>query len=79
MPCQVGMTTDPDRRRREWERIRHVSNWRIVDKAYSKSDAQDKENYWAGWLSGTSGEGGDGPEVATWYIYAFEYTNKIIR
>ena len=82
MPCQVGMTTNPQRRREEWERdrrIQSIANWRIVDRAATKTEAQRKEREWAAHLGCKYGEGGAGPEFAHWYIYVFEYTRRIIR
>ncbi|MXY35922.1 MAG: hypothetical protein F4052_08490 [Dehalococcoidia bacterium] len=74
MACQVGITTDPDRRRSEWERDRpRLSHWRLVSTHRSKSAAQRAEIDYAERNNCNYGVGGAGPEVATWYVYRFSY------
>ena len=74
MPCQVGITTDPNRRRQEWVQERPtLRNWLILSTHNSRAAAQQAENREAQRLGCNSGAGGSGPEVATWYVYAFEY------
>ena len=74
MPCQVGITTDPERRRGEWQRARPtLHNWRIVETHYSKSAAQEAEIRHARAWGCNYGEGGGGVEMALWYVYSFDY------
>lgn len=74
MACQIGITTHPDRRRREWATTRpRLYNWRILATYTSRSAAQAAENQMARSQGCTSGEGGGGPEYATWYLYRFDY------
>ena len=77
MECRVGITTNPDRRKAEWK-LEHPSlrNWRI-EKTYScKSDAQAEENRLAAARGCKSAPGGGGLEIATWYVYSFEYDEQ---
>ena len=74
MPCQVGITTDPGRRRQEWERERPtLRNWRILSQHQTKTAAQQAENREARARGCNSGAGGDGPERAAWSVYYFDY------
>lgn len=74
MACQVGITTDPDRRKAEWERERpRLRNWMILSTHSTKSAAQTAENRQAAAYGCNSGAGGGGSEYATWYVYKFDY------
>ena len=74
MTCQVGITTDPDRRRREWEGERpSLRNWQILGHYPSRTTAQQAENREARRRGCNSGVGGSGPERALWYVYRFDY------
>ena len=74
MACQVGITTDPDRRKREWQSERpSLRNWRIVSTHRTKSAAQKKESEVAGNSGCNAHAGGSGPENATWHVYRFTY------
>ena len=74
MACQVGMTTDPERRKEEWKRRRPtLRNWQIFSTHPTKTEAQEAETREARARGVNSGEGGDGPERATWYVYYFGY------
>ncbi len=74
MSCRVGITTDPDRRKKEWENQHPtLRNWKILSKHDSKTKAQSRENQEARNRGCVSGSGGGGPEYATWYVYYFEY------
>ena len=74
MPCRIGITTDPIRRRREWER-RHptLHNWQIYETYGSKSRAQADVIALARLYGCDFGIGGGGLEIATWYVYGFDY------
>ena len=74
MACQVGITTDPDRREKEWEqKYPHLWGWEIIGQHGTKSAAQAQENEEAKRRGCGSGPGGGGPEVATWYVYCFQH------
>ena len=74
MACQIGITTDPDRRRREWRSQRPtLRNWRILSTHRSKSAAQREESKLAARSTCSSHAGGVGPERATWYVYRFTF------
>ena len=74
--CQVGITTDPRRRRSEWERkYPRLYNWTILSTTYrTKAAAQFAENVEAAKHGCNHAAGGDDPEHdATWYVYRFTY------
>lgn len=74
MPCRVGITTDPDRRKADWDRhVVGLRNWKIVGKHRSKSAAQKAETVYARQSGCVSKPGGGGQERATWYVYRFTY------
>jgi len=74
MACQIGITTDPERRKREWEQQRpRLRNWKILATAPTKSGAQSLENEFAASHGCNSGAGGSGPENAVWSVYKFDY------
>ena len=68
------MTTDPDRREKDWQRkYPGLRNWTILGQYSSKSAAQKRESLEARRLGCASSPGGDGPEAATWHVYYFQY------
>lgn len=74
MPCRVGMTTDPDERRRYWEsQYPTLHDWVILGHYRSKSEAQKAETMFADKNGCVSHPGGDGPEIADWVVYGFRY------
>ena len=74
MACRVGITTDPARRKQEWEsKYSTLRNWRIVSEHGSKSEAQEVENRIEDACGCDAHHGGDGPENAYWYVYVFEH------
>ena len=74
MPCRIGISMDPDRRLREWERAHPtLRNWRILGCFDSKSAAQAQESLLAHKYNCTAFPGGVGQEVAKWYVYYFEF------
>lgn len=74
MACRVGITTDPNRRKAEWQ-IQHpnLRNWQIIGQHNSRSAAQAQEIQVANTYNCTAYPGGEGPENAIWYVYYFEY------
>ena len=74
MACRVGITTDPVRRKQDWQRqYPRLRNWRILSTHNSKSAAQQRESQEARNRGCTAHPGGEGPERATWYVYYFEH------
>ena len=74
MPCQIGITTNPDRRKQEWQNQRpSLRNWTILEQHRTKTAAQQAENRFARQHGCNSGSGGDGPENANWFVYKFDY------
>ena len=84
MPCRVGITTNPQQRRVQWEgRVVGLKNWRTHGSHLSKEDAQDEEdrlvydcnsNGSRGTCHGRAG-GGD-PKGQGWTVYSFDYTRE---
>ena len=74
MACRIGITTDPDERRRYWQ-TQHpfLRNWQIIGMHFTKTAAQRQENTEAARRGCVSAPGGAGPEAATWHVYYFEY------
>lgn len=75
MPCRIGITTDWVERRRDWEAKypRTLDNWQILHTCYSKSEAQKYETQLAQRYGCEANPGGDGDELATWFVYYFEH------
>ena len=74
MACRIGITTDPQERKRFWQRQhRFVRNWQIISTHRTKTAAQRQERALAARYGCVSHPGGAGPERATWYVYYFEY------
>ena len=74
MACRVGITTDPERRKQEWEREQPtLRRWRILSTHRTRSAAQTRENQEARNRGCQAHPGGPGPERATWRVYYFEY------
>lgn len=75
MACRVGITTDLIARRTYWQSRYPATmrNWQVVDTFYSKSAAQSHETRLAELWGCESHHGGEGPELATWYVYYFKH------
>ena len=79
--CRIGMTMDPNRRKKELERKckkqgQNIISWNIIKTYKSKSSAQEFETKEAKKQNCEAHPGGRGPEKATWYIYKLEYLNQ---
>ena len=74
MPCRVGITMDPDRRKEEWKlRCPSLRNWKIESMHRTRDAAQAEESRIARQRGCVSHPGGAGTENATWYVYSFDY------
>ncbi len=74
MACRVGMTTDPEERKRYWKsKYPNLYDWDILGHYSSKSEAQAAETQFASEYKCISFPGGDGPESADWTVYRFKY------
>ncbi len=74
MACRIGLTIDPDSRRRFWRsRYRSFRNWRIVDHYNSKREAQQEVTRLAKIWGCEAPPNGIGPEQASWYVYVFAH------
>lgn len=74
MPCRIGITTDPDRRKSEWEgKYPTLTNWELLKGPLAtKQEAQVSETTLSQDLGCESAPGGDDPFVK-WYVYKFDY------
>ena len=76
MPCQIGITTRPEKRRREWERdVVGLAGWKILEVHASKQMAQEAEVRLAQRL-GCDAEPGGADAPGLWSVYHFEYSRK---
>lgn len=73
MPCRVGITTDPAKRKAYWEsQVVGLKNWKILASYNAKSKAQEHEKRYADRygcklsLGGVDGRG-------SWSVYRFDY------
>ncbi|MEQ8336476.1 MAG: hypothetical protein RIA62_03975 [Cyclobacteriaceae bacterium] len=73
MPCRVGITTDPAKRKSYWEsQVIGLKNWKILASYNAKSKALEHEKRYAERygcklsLGGVDGKG-------SWSVYRFEY------
>lgn len=74
MPCQIGITMNLERRKRQWKNKRpRLRNWRRLSTHRTKSAAQAMERKLAKKYGCNYHPGGAGPERATWYVYRFDY------
>ena len=75
MPCTVGMTTDPERRRQEHEREKSgFRDWRILEEGLTRQEAQEKEKLYSQKLGCDSHPGGNDPDVPSqWSVYVFSH------
>ena len=72
--CRVGITTNLFERRAHWEgKYPAMKEWQERGPYPTKTEAQKAENRFADVLGCASAPGGTGPEVATWWLYYFEY------
>lgn len=76
MPCRVGISTNPEARRADWERrVVGLRNWRIIGTHYTRIEAQAQEDDYAnrhGCISHGGGRDARGP----WHVYRFDYIRK---
>ena len=74
MPCQIGITMDLERRKRQWKNKRpRLRNWEKLSTHRTKSAAQAMERKLAKKYGCKYHPGGAGPERATWSVYRFDY------
>ncbi len=74
MPRYSGITTSPERRRKEHERIRNVRDWRIANGGRpfaTRQAAQDWEDRQPGYH-----DPGGPPTRGPWYGYTFTYQDQ---
>ena len=74
MASRVGITTDPEYRRREWTK-KHPDlwQWAILGTHSTKSAALAHESRMARQLPSITSPSDSGAEEATWYVYYFQY------
>ena len=83
MPCRVGITRNPKKRKKDWENeVDGLENWR-EEFVGSKFDAQQREYYLQAWCeqNGDRGEclahpGGGDPDEYGWYVYEFDFVES---
>jgi len=77
MTCRIGISTDPERRKAEWENLyRNIRDWQILAGPFNlKSEAQQEETRLAQKHSCESHAGGDDSDnpFEKWYVYGFNH------
>ena len=81
MPCRVGITTDPEKRKKYWaNRVTGFRSWATHGCHFSKADAQAEEDRRVAECnaSGDRGTchghpGGGEPDDIVWTVYSFDY------
>ena len=74
MACRIGITTNPEKREQEWRQQHpYLYHWRILGQYNSKRYAQEVETIYAKQYDCIASPGGSGQEMATWYVYMFEF------
>ena len=72
MSCYCGITTDPNRRKKEHQKkYPNLRNW-VMFLFPSRKEAQKWENQQVGCKRHPGGQEPDNPK-ATWYGYKFDY------
>lgn len=75
MPCRIGITTNPARRRAEWEsEYPSLYGWEQRGPYSERSDAQRAETSLALEHDCEAAPGGADPDSGrSWYVYKFNY------
>ncbi len=74
MACRVGITTNPEERKKDWEKeYPGLKNWTIIARNLSYSDAQAKEDEYARKNGCISRPGGPDNGKNNWVVYKFDY------
>ncbi len=74
---QIGITNDPDERKKEWGQTKDVSTWTQWE-ANSLSDAQAIESYFVNEKKMKGGTGGSTSADRTVYVYIFQIRSRAI-
>ena len=76
--CRIGITTDLERRKKEWKREyekegKVIKKWTVLSIHKSKSSAQEAETREAKLQNCEAHPGGRDSEKKPWYVYKIEY------
>ncbi len=76
--CRIGITTDLERRKREWmskyeEKGKTIKSWTVLSVHKSKSSAQKAETREAKLQNCEAHPGGRNSNKEIWYVYKIEY------
>ena len=76
MPCRVGITTDPEKRKSTWKnKVIGFRGFRIVKECLTRKEAQEIERQYAE-KHGCIQHGGGRNAQPPWIVYRFSYTRK---
>ena len=76
MPTRVGITTDPEERKKYWSaHVVGLSKWKILKHFKKREEAQEYEKSYAKRYGCVYSPGGQNAE-GTWFVYRFEYVRK---
>lgn len=78
MPCRVGMTTNPQRRKSEHENdVRNLRNWQIIASGLTREEAAEREQREAQTRGcDRHGGGADPDRPREWSVYYFQHDGK---
>lgn len=77
MPCRIGITTEPQVRKRAWEdQVVNMRNWRILKRFQKFEDAQDYETKKAKEHGCRAAPGGGAGVTGPWSVYHFEFDRE---
>ena len=75
MACRIGITTDPEERKKHWSsRCKGFKNWTILKSGLTKSQADDEEQRLAKLHGCEAHAGGAAVAGKTWSVYRFEHS-----
>lgn len=73
MSCRIGITTNPDTRRAQWEKdLGRKVRFTILQTCATQSEAQQAETALAA-LNGCISSPGGQPANGPWYVYRIDY------
>ncbi len=75
MGCRIGITTNPEERRNDWNRdYPGLKNWRIIAGPFTtKYEAQIVETDMAKQYGCVAAPGGRDVPGLSWYVYMFDF------
>ena len=73
MACRIGITTNPEERKKYWKGRYPNLKWKILESNLTKQAAQKRENELAQQYNCKAYAGGENKADASWYVYRFDH------